>query len=122
MTRQRHYVLIVVFTFALLGLVGRSSYLAVTEREFLQNQGEARATRTAEIRAHRGVISDRNGDPLAVSTPVVSVWTDPSVDRLDTRELVLVAELLDRPVDGLIKRLERSKHTQFVYLARRVSP
>ncbi|MCH2354357.1 MAG: penicillin-binding protein 2, partial [Pseudomonadales bacterium] len=122
MTRQRHYVLIVVFTFALLGLVGRSSYLAVTEREFLQNQGEARATRTAEIRAHRGVISDRNGDPLAVSTPVVSVWTDPSVDRLDTRELVLVAELLDRPVDGLMKRLERSKHTQFVYLARRVSP
>ena len=122
MTRQRHYVLIVVFTFALLGLVGRSSYLAVTEREFLQNQGEARATRTAEIRAHRGVISDRNGDPLAVSTPVVSVWTDPSVDRLDTRELVLVAELLDRPVDGLIKRLERSKHTQFVYLARRVGP
>ena len=122
MTRQRHYVLIVVFTFALLGLVGRSSYLAVTEREFLQNQGEARAPRTAEIRAHRGVISDRNGDPLAVSTPVVSVWTDPSVDRLDTRELVLVAELLDRPVDGLIKRLERSKHTQFVYLARRVSP
>ena len=122
MTRQRHYVLIVVFTFALLGLVGRSSYLAVTEREFLQNQGEARATRTAEIRAHRGVISDRNGDPLAVSTPVVSVWTDPSVDKLDTRELVLVAELLDRPVDGLIKRLERSKHTQFVYLARRVSP
>ena len=122
MTRQRHYVLIVVFTFALLGLVGRSSYLAVTEREFLQNQGEARATRTAEIRAHRGVISDRNGDPLAVSTPVVSVWTDPSVDRLDTCELVLVAELLDRPVDGLIKRLERSKHTQFVYLARRVSP
>ena len=122
MTRQRHYVLIVVFTFALLGLVGRSSYLAVTEREFLQNQGEARATRVAEIRAHRGVISDRNGDPMAVSTPVVSVWTDPSVDRLDARELVLVAELLDRPVDGLMKRLERSKHTQFVYLARRVSP
>ena len=44
------------------------------------------------------------------------------MDRLDARELVLVAELLDRPVDGLMKRLERSKHTQFVYLARRVSP
>ena len=122
MNRPRHFVLTVLFTLALLGLVGRSSYLAVTEREFLQNQGEARATRVAEIRAHRGVISDRNGDPMAVSTPVVSVWTDPSVDRLDARELVLVAELLDRPVDGLMKRLERSKHTQFVYLARRVSP
>ena len=122
MNRPRHFVLTGLFTLALLGLVGRSSYLAVTEREFLQNQGEARATRVAEIRAHRGVISDRNGDPMAVSTPVVSVWTDPSVDRLDARELVLVAELLDRPVDGLMKRLERSKHTQFVYLARRVSP
>ncbi len=122
MNRSRHFVLTGLFTLALLGLVGRSSYLAVTEREFLQNQGEARATRVAEIRAHRGVISDRNGDPMAVSTPVVSVWTDPSVDRLDARELVLVAELLDRPVDRLMKRLERSKHTQFVYLARRVSP
>ncbi len=122
MNRPRHFVLTGLFTLALLGLVGRSGYLAVTEREFLQNQGEARATRVAEIRAHRGVISDRNGDPMAVSTPVVSVWTDPSVDRLDARELVLVAELLDRPVDGLMKRLERSKHTQFVYLARRVSP
>ena len=122
MTRQRHYLLIVVFTFALLGLVGRSSYLAVTEREFLQNQGEARATRIAEIRAHRGVISDRNGDPLAVSTPVVSVWTDPSVDRLDMHELALVAELLDRPVSGLIKRMEQNKQGRFVYLARRVGP
>ena len=122
MNRRRHFVLTGLFTLALLGLVGRAGYLAVTEREFLQNQGKARAIRNAEIRAHRGVISDRNGDPMAVSTPVVSVWTDPSVDRLDARELVLVAELLDRPVDGLIKRLERSKHTQFVYLARRVSP
>ena len=122
MNRPRHFVLTGLFTLALLGLVGRAGYLAVTEREFLQNQGKARAIRNAEIRAHRGVISDRNGDPMAVSTPVVSVWTDPSVDRLDARELVLVAELLDRPVDGLMKRLERSKHTQFVYLARRVSP
>lgn len=110
------------FTLALFGLVCRSGYLAVTEREFLQDQGEALATDIVEIRAHRGVISDRNGDPMAVSTPVVSVWTDPSVDRLDARELVLVAELLDRPVDGLMKRLEQSKHSQFVYLARRVSP
>ena len=122
MNRPRHFVLTGLFTLALLGLVGRSGYLAVTEREFLQNQGKARAIHNAEIRAHRGVISDRNGDPMAVSTPVVSVWTDPSVDRLDAGELVLVAELLDRPVDGLMKRLERSKHTQFVYLARRVSP
>ncbi|MFP6795600.1 MAG: penicillin-binding transpeptidase domain-containing protein [Pseudomonadales bacterium] len=122
MNRPRHFVLTGLFTLALFGLVCRSGYLAVTEREFLQDQGEALATDIVEIRAHRGVISDRNGDPMAVSTPVVSVWTDPSVDRLDARELVLVAELLDRPVDGLIKRLEQSKHSQFVYLARRVSP
>ena len=122
MNRPRHFVLTGLFTLTLFGLVCRSGYLAVTEREFLQDQGEALATDIVEIRAHRGVISDRNGDPMAVSTPVVSVWTDPSVDRLDARELVLVAELLDRPVDGLMKRLEQSKHSQFVYLARRVSP
>ena len=122
LTRQRHFVLIGIFALALLALVGRSGYLAVTEREFLQNQGEARATRIAEIRAHRGVISDRNGDPLAVSTPVVSVWTDPSMDSFDARELALVAEVLDRPVAGLVKRLEQNQQGRFVYLARRVDP
>ena len=103
---HRHFVLVGVFALVLLALMGRSSFLAVTERKFLQNEGEARATRIAEIRAHRGIISDRNGHPLAVSTPMVSVWMDPSVDRLDDRDLEVVAELLERPADRLKKRLE----------------
>ena len=119
---HRHFVLVGVFALVLLSLVGRSSFLAVTERKFLQNEGEARATRIADIRAHRGIISDRNGDPLAVSTPMVSVWTDPTVDRLEDRELELVAEVLGRPVDRLKKRLAKSNPGQFVYLARGVGP
>ena len=112
---HRHFVLVGAFALVLLSLVGRSSFLAVTERKFLQNEGEARATRIADIRAHRGIISDRNGDPLAVSTPMVSVWTDPTVDRLEDRELELVAEVLGRPVDRLKKRLAKSNPGQFVY-------
>ena len=50
---HRHFVLVGVFALVLLALVGRSGFLAVTERKFLQNEGEARATRIAEIRAHR---------------------------------------------------------------------
>ena len=119
---HRHFVLVGVFALVLLALMGRSSFLAVTERKFLQNEGEARATRIAEIRAHRGIISDRNGHPLAVSTPMVSVWMDPSVDRLDDRDLEVVAELLERPADRLKKRLEESNQRRFVYLARGVAP
>ena len=122
LSHHRHFVLVGVFELVLLALVGRSGFLAVTERKFLQNEGEARATRIAEIRAHRGIISDRNGDPLAVSTPMVSVWMDPSVDRLDDRDLEVVAELLERPADRLKKRLEESNQRRFVYLARGVGP
>ena len=45
--------------------------------EFLQSQGLARTLRTEVIPAHRGIISDRHGEPLAVSTPVISIWADP---------------------------------------------
>ncbi|HCS28341.1 MAG TPA: cell division protein, partial [Spongiibacteraceae bacterium] len=56
-------------------------------REFLQGQGNARTIRTEKIPAHRGMITDRNGEPLAVSTPVASIWADPkelstALDRL----------------------------------------
>ena len=64
-----------------LGLSGRMVYLNVTERAFLQGQGDARSLRYETLPANRGIIFDRNGEPLAVSTPVVSVWIDPTQTR-----------------------------------------
>ena len=54
------------------------AYLNVTERAFLQEQGDARSLRYETLPANRGIIFDRNGEPLAVSTPVWSVWIDPT--------------------------------------------
>jgi cell division protein FtsI (penicillin-binding protein 3) len=62
----------------LAGLLGRGVYLQGIHDDFLQEKGKARYSRVIEVSAHRGNISDRNGEPLAVSTPVESVWASPS--------------------------------------------
>src|SRR5512139_1443321 len=73
----------------LLLLVLRIVSLQVLDTErgyrFLQSQGDARSLRVEPIPAHRGIISDRNGEPLAISTPVQTLWANPRqlVDKLD---------------------------------------
>ena len=83
----RHYLLLICFGLAVAGLCGRVVYLGVSEREFLQHQGDARSVRKESIPAMRGVIYDRQGEPLAVSTPVFAVWTDPSRAQFDPQDL-----------------------------------
>jgi cell division protein FtsI (penicillin-binding protein 3) len=79
----RFHLVVVVLCSLLALLVGRILSLQVLDtergRQFLQNQGDRRAVRTAEIPAYRGVITDRRGEPLAVSTPVVSIWANPEL-------------------------------------------
>ncbi|MEN8802760.1 MAG: penicillin-binding protein 2, partial [Thiogranum sp.] len=58
-------------------LAGRSAQLQLLDREFLQGQADARHLRVVQVPAHRGMITDRNGEPLAISTPVQSVWVNP---------------------------------------------
>ena len=87
----RFYLVLGVLCSLLALLVGRVLSLQVLDtergRQFLQNQGAMRSMRTAEIPAYRGVITDRRGEPLAVSTPVVSIWANPKIlrgsERLD---------------------------------------
>src|SRR3989304_5852221 len=67
----------------LAGLFGRGAYLQVVHNDFLQKKGSARYSRVIEVSAHRGMITDRNGIPLAVSTPVESGWASPSNGGLD---------------------------------------
>jgi cell division protein FtsI (penicillin-binding protein 3) len=90
-------------------------------REFLKDQGDMRAVRTAEIPAYRGVISDRRGEPLAVSTPVVSLYANPQVLKY-SQELPKLAEALDMPLSELQERLARYGDKQFMYLKRHWKP
>jgi cell division protein FtsI (penicillin-binding protein 3) len=117
----RHYLLVFVFMSMVAALCGRIVYLAVTDRAFLQNQGDARSIRKESIPAMRGVIYDRQGEPLAVSTPVFAVWTDPSKATLTGAELKRLAVLIDVPESSLKQKLRNHSNKEFVYLKRRAS-
>ena len=94
-----------------------------TERghEFLQDQGAMRAVRTAEIPAFRGVITDRRGEPLAVSTPVISIWADPTLLEGSER-LPELATALGLDPASLDERLARYRGRHFMYLRRHMIP
>ena len=63
--RWRHHTVVVLFAGACLFLAGRVVYLGATERDFLQEQGDARSVRVEKIPSYRGVVYDRRGEPLA---------------------------------------------------------
>jgi len=106
---------------ALCVLAGRAFYLQGLKDDFLLAQGEARYSRVVEVPAHRGRILDRNGDPLAVSTPVRAVWAVPGEVQASARELEELGRLLDLPVRELRRKLAESDR-EFVSLNRWVPP
>ena len=99
----------------------RIVYLGVSDRDFLQGQGDARSIRKETIPAMRGVIYDRHGEALAVSTPVFAVWTDPRKAAFGAPELSQLSELLDLPAVRISARIRDNKTKGFIYLKRRVS-
>jgi cell division protein FtsI (penicillin-binding protein 3) len=104
------------------GIVAKLVSLYTLDQDFLQRQGDARSLRTTLIPAHRGLITDRNGEPLAVSAPVATVWADPSrSDRLSPK-LDHLATLLGTSRQALSSRLETHQEKQFIYLKRQVTP
>ncbi|MFZ5503592.1 MAG: peptidoglycan D,D-transpeptidase FtsI family protein [Pseudomonadota bacterium] len=105
----------------LAGLLGRAVYLQGVHDEFLQEKGSARYSRVVEVSAHRGMIADRNGERLAVSTPVESVWVSPSDVVADAHQMRRLAEVLDMNVTELKGRLSDPAR-DFVYLKRRLPP
>jgi len=106
------------------GLVIRGFDLHVTNKTFLQGQGDARALRSIPVAAHRGMIVDRHGEPLAVSTPVDSIWAHPLQFKATTRQLYNLAKLLDMKPQQLSKLVNEKKkeNKEFVYLKRRINP
>lgn len=106
------------------GLTIRAFDLHVTNKSFLQEQGDARTLRSIPVAAHRGMIVDRHGEPLAVSTPVDSIWAQPQQFKASTRQLYNLARLLDMK-PGQITRLvslKKRENKEFVYLKRRINP
>jgi cell division protein FtsI (penicillin-binding protein 3) len=102
-------------------LAGRAGYLQGWNRDFLQAQGESRYSRTLEVPAVRGRIFDRNGEALAVSTPVRAIWAIPEDAKVAGRDLDRLAATLGVPRAELAARLADVRR-DFVYLRRQVPP
>jgi cell division protein FtsI (penicillin-binding protein 3) len=118
----RRWLLLALFFAAGALLLARAVDLQILNKEFLQQHGDARAIRVVEEPAHRGMLSDRNGDPLAVSTPVDSVWVVPRevpAAAADVARLAAALQLAPRELDALLR--ER-RGREFVYLKRHVTP
>ncbi len=104
------------------GMVARAAYLQLIHKDFLQDQGNERFLRVVEVPAHRGMILDRNGEPLAVSSPVDSIWAQPG-ELLQQRERwSKLAPLLGLTVTELEEKLAGREDRQFVYLRRHMAP
>lgn len=115
--------LVLVALFACVIVIGwKVASLHIVERDFLQGQGDARTIRTEPIIANRGIITDRNGEPLAVSTPVKSIWVNPRQIVDDPVALSLLAETLDLNSQVLANNVSASAQREFLYIKRRLPP
>lgn len=116
--RSRFIGLALMFLFLL--LLGAAFYLQVINNAFLQGEGNSRYRRDLEVSASRGKIADRNGDLLAISAPMKSIWAIPADVKLEPVERQTLAKLLDMETKELDRRLATEKG--FVYLQRQVAP
>ncbi|MDH4584621.1 penicillin-binding protein 2 [Pseudomonas sp. BN415] len=96
--------------------------LHVIDHDFLKAHGDARSVRHIPIPAHRGLITDRNGEPLAVSTPVTTLWTNPK-DLMALRgEWPKIAQSLGQDPKAFAQRIEQNANREFMYLVRGLTP
>lgn len=105
-----------------LALVVRAFDVQVVNSDFYLQQGQARSLREIPIPTSRGMITDRNGEPLAVSTPVESVWGNPKELLENPTRIPELAAALDVPADVLTRKLAQRSNKEFLYLKRRISP
>jgi cell division protein FtsI (penicillin-binding protein 3) len=118
----RYWLVLGVMMTAFGSLAMRAVYLQVLESDYLQRQGDARYLRIVTDNAHRGMILDRNGEPLAVSTPVESVWAYPPtfVDARAARRPLLT--LLGLNSKEVAQQLRKHSGREFMYLKRHIPP
>jgi cell division protein FtsI (penicillin-binding protein 3) len=122
--RFRRRMLFVALGFIGLGLTlgARAVNLQFVDQAFFARQGDARQMRVVEIAAHRGSITDRRGEPLAVSSPVDSVWVNPRELRNAPAEIPRLAAAVSRDPDWLMRALSTQPEREFLYLRRHLPP
>lgn len=126
MTRRGHFARLVTvsvfFMMLLVVIVFRTIDLTILHRQFLKGQGDARSLRVQTIPAYRGMITDRQGTPLAISTPVQSVWVNPKEFQPTDKQLEKLAKLLGTSAKKLVTAVSRASTREFLYLQRQLPP
>lgn len=110
------------FVLCALSLLARAVQLQVFTKDFLNQQADTRHLRTEKISAHRGSIVDRHGEPLAISTPVDTVWANPKELAAAVDRVPELARTLELDAELLMRRITRSMGKEFLYLKRHISP
>jgi cell division protein FtsI (penicillin-binding protein 3) len=120
--RWRSLVVLGLVVLGAVGLGARAVELQLVDHGFLAKQGDDRSMRVAKIEAHRGAITDRYGEPLAISTPVDSIWVNPQElnDNLD--QLPKLAKALKQDQEFLAQRVTSNLDREFLYLVRHMPP
>lgn len=120
--RIRHNIVLLFFTLAFLVIAGRASYLQVFSSDYLKREGKARYLRISQDNAVRGMIVDRMGTPLAISTPVDSIWAHPFTFNSTRKNFKKLASLLGMSAYELKKLAVKNSGREFMYLRRHVTP
>ncbi|NMH66384.1 peptidoglycan D,D-transpeptidase FtsI family protein [Shewanella salipaludis] len=123
----RLYVVVGLVCLLFVSLIGRAAYIQIIEPEKLRHESDMRTLRTTSREVQRGLITDRNGEMLAVSVPVRAVWADPKQvhDKngfADMRRWQALADVLHEPVDAILERVKSNPKKRFTYLKRQVTP
>lgn len=119
---NRHWLVMGVMFVAAIMMLTRAAYLQLVSKDFLQEQGNERFVRVIAVPAHRGMILDRNGEPLAVSSPVDSIWAHPETLMQHKSSWPILSNLLGISKFDLEKKLIEQEGRQFVYLRRHMAP
>ena len=120
--RLRARLLVGLLTLLAIVLLGRALQLQVLDQQFLAEQGDMRYARVARMQAHRGAVLDRFGEPLAVSSPVDTVWVNPPELAQASDEIPRLARALKRDPQWLAQRITSNLDREFLYVARHMDP
>ncbi len=120
--RWRSAVVLGLVVLGAIGLAARAVELQLVDHGFLAKQGDDRSMRVVKIAAHRGAITDRNGEPLAVSTPVDSIWVNPQEINDNIDQLPRLARALKEDQQTLARRITSNLDREFLYLVRHMPP
>ncbi len=118
----RLYLVLFALFLCVVAIAWKVSVLHITDRDFLQGQGDARTIRTVPLVANRGLITDRNGEPLAVSTPVQSIWVNPTEVAEEDAAIAILAQELELNAEALASNIKSNSSREFLYVKRRLPP